>query len=309
MLRNKRGITLISLIITIIVLLILAGVVISFTVGNNGLIKKAMNIADKYEDSSNEEQNIINGYIGKIEENIKNEEVKEEPFTLASIGISPETTISEIVTNEDGVLNTILSNEEATQYLFDNFDDYNDVVNSQSSMQAIGNSNYALEILKETDIPEISNSPYWNLVYKNCIPRMTSDTSPSGIAYASNISYGSAYMALNQSGEINDCVCANQTFYVQYQFANDGIIPRKFLFFNSSDYGNGRNSTGYITASVDGTNYETIASFTNLPANTYNYLSINSRKKYKYYRCYLTSRNNSYSGNSHRIYVFNIYGL
>ena len=40
-LSKNRGITLVSLVITIIVLLILAGVTISLVVGNNGIIQKA----------------------------------------------------------------------------------------------------------------------------------------------------------------------------------------------------------------------------------------------------------------------------
>ena len=39
--NNKKGITLIALIITIILMLILAGVVISLTIGDNGIIKIA----------------------------------------------------------------------------------------------------------------------------------------------------------------------------------------------------------------------------------------------------------------------------
>ena len=45
MLSNKRGITLIALVITIIVLLILAGVTISMVVGDNGIVSKASNSA------------------------------------------------------------------------------------------------------------------------------------------------------------------------------------------------------------------------------------------------------------------------
>ena len=41
--KEKRGITLIALIITIIVLLILAGVTISMVVGDNGVLKQAQN--------------------------------------------------------------------------------------------------------------------------------------------------------------------------------------------------------------------------------------------------------------------------
>ena len=39
--KGKKGITLISLVITIVVLLILAGISINAVVGDNGIIKKA----------------------------------------------------------------------------------------------------------------------------------------------------------------------------------------------------------------------------------------------------------------------------
>lgn len=45
--RRSKGITLISLVITIIVLLILAGVVISLTIGENGILKNSTNAKEK----------------------------------------------------------------------------------------------------------------------------------------------------------------------------------------------------------------------------------------------------------------------
>ena len=39
--RNERGITLIALVVTIVVLLILAGVTITYALGNNGLFTNA----------------------------------------------------------------------------------------------------------------------------------------------------------------------------------------------------------------------------------------------------------------------------
>ena len=44
--RKVKGITLIALVVTVIVLLILAGVAINLTVGDNGLFKRAQNAAD-----------------------------------------------------------------------------------------------------------------------------------------------------------------------------------------------------------------------------------------------------------------------
>ena len=45
--NEKSGITLIALIITIIVLLILAGVSISIVIGDNGILNQAVNGADR----------------------------------------------------------------------------------------------------------------------------------------------------------------------------------------------------------------------------------------------------------------------
>ena len=40
-LKNKKGITLIALVVTVVVLIILAGVSINAVLGDNGIIKKA----------------------------------------------------------------------------------------------------------------------------------------------------------------------------------------------------------------------------------------------------------------------------
>ena len=53
--RNQRGITLIALVITIIVLLILAGVSIAMLTGDNGILSKAREAQTSTVKSSNEE--------------------------------------------------------------------------------------------------------------------------------------------------------------------------------------------------------------------------------------------------------------
>ena len=52
--KQVQGITLIALVVTI-VLLILVGVAINLTVGDNGLFKRAQNAADTYQDASERE--------------------------------------------------------------------------------------------------------------------------------------------------------------------------------------------------------------------------------------------------------------
>ena len=65
---TNRGITLVALIITIIVLLILAGVSLSF-VFNGGILDKAQQAVDKYQNESEKEQDILD----KIDKYLENE--------------------------------------------------------------------------------------------------------------------------------------------------------------------------------------------------------------------------------------------
>ncbi len=60
MLKGQKGITLIALVITIIILLILAGVTISLTLGENGLFKTAEGAAKNYVNEANKEKNLVN---------------------------------------------------------------------------------------------------------------------------------------------------------------------------------------------------------------------------------------------------------
>lgn len=55
-LKENKGITLIALIITIIVLLILSGVVINMTLGNEGIIAKAQSSVDAYKNAQEKEE-------------------------------------------------------------------------------------------------------------------------------------------------------------------------------------------------------------------------------------------------------------
>lgn len=63
----QSGITLVALVVTIVVLLILAGVSINLVLGNNGIISKSQNAADKYNETSQEEQNKLSSIDKFIE--------------------------------------------------------------------------------------------------------------------------------------------------------------------------------------------------------------------------------------------------
>ena len=66
--RKNQGITLIALVITVIVLLILAGVMIATLIGNNGILARAQEAKNKTEEAQKEEENILYSYEDKINE-------------------------------------------------------------------------------------------------------------------------------------------------------------------------------------------------------------------------------------------------
>lgn len=66
-LQNKNGITLIALVITIVVLIILAGVLINLTIGDSGLFTRAKTGAQDYKDAHQHEQAILDSAGDKID--------------------------------------------------------------------------------------------------------------------------------------------------------------------------------------------------------------------------------------------------
>ena len=71
--RNEKGITLIALLITVIIMLILAGVAISVLTGSDNLLSKTRDVADVYQQEAQNEankvqslMNDIDNYLGEI---------------------------------------------------------------------------------------------------------------------------------------------------------------------------------------------------------------------------------------------------
>lgn len=72
MFKKERGITLIALIVTIIVLLILAGVTISLAIKDQGIFNKAKTAGNKYTEQQTTEQTGLNTADEEMQ-NIMNE--------------------------------------------------------------------------------------------------------------------------------------------------------------------------------------------------------------------------------------------
>ena len=77
-LKQNNAITLVALIITIIVLIILAGVTLNIVLGNNGIINKAKQAKQNMTNASDEEKEWLSEAEGVIES------IEETPITNGS---------------------------------------------------------------------------------------------------------------------------------------------------------------------------------------------------------------------------------
>lgn len=66
-LGNTKGITLVALVVTIIIILILAGITMAFTLGPNGIIERAKDAKAKYEIASSNEETALNKLSNELE--------------------------------------------------------------------------------------------------------------------------------------------------------------------------------------------------------------------------------------------------
>ena len=89
-LKNEKGITLIALVITIVVLLILAGVTIATLTGDNGIITRANQAKEETEEAEKEEKNDLEkqaDFINEYTNGIEVEQVTDEnPGVLETEG-------------------------------------------------------------------------------------------------------------------------------------------------------------------------------------------------------------------------------
>ena len=65
--KSETGITLVALIITIIILIILAGVALNITIGENGIFQKSKEAVDLYKDSAQREESELDKLLGDME--------------------------------------------------------------------------------------------------------------------------------------------------------------------------------------------------------------------------------------------------
>ena len=107
--KKAQGITLIALVVTIVVLLILAGITIGLVFGPNGVVKKAQEAANKTNEAVINEQAQMNDVTSTIENMLNgvggSSETPEEPLPEGAVQFSP-------VEWEDGKASTVITTSE-----------------------------------------------------------------------------------------------------------------------------------------------------------------------------------------------------
>ena len=66
--KEERGITLVALVVTIVILLILAGVSLNLVIGNEGILKRSKEAADKYGKKAENEEQVLNNVENWMDE-------------------------------------------------------------------------------------------------------------------------------------------------------------------------------------------------------------------------------------------------
>ena len=124
------------------------------------------------------------------------------------------------------------------------------------------------------------------------IPVMTSNTAPSGVVSASSeysAAYG-AYKAFNGDDSSNGWASSSNPSWVQYQFADDGIIAKKVKLYHHYSGATGINLVWNVLGSNNGTDFETLATNLTIVNGDTEYLfSLDNNTRYKYYKFECTS--------------------
>ena len=196
--KNIKGITLVALVVTIIILLILAGISIS-VLTQTGLFGKAKQAERKSKDAQELEnltlgsyENSINNIDYSIRENdgFVNTEKKDLWTTwLYCANIDYRQYQSNNLLTNQKLMEDLMENRNSVDYLFQSTVFLlPKVIDSEIAMNALKNSDYALEkCIADRDITmKIINSNFKSVLDSKIrnVPKMTSNNSPEGECFS-----------------------------------------------------------------------------------------------------------------------------
>ena len=143
---REKGITLVALVVTIIILLILAGVTLNMALGQNGLFNRAQNTVDRYKKAQTDEEGMIKNLFAKIESGNNSGNDKEESKIKVELKVKEAEVTGEsipveaVVTDENGT-----EVKEGITYKW-----YKQEEGSETETEGANNSSHIFNSLDET---------------------------------------------------------------------------------------------------------------------------------------------------------------
>ncbi len=296
MIKQSKGITLIALVVTIVILLIIAGVTIQQLTGNT-LFEKAKLAREKQDNVQKSEDNILKEYEKAIKSDIRGSSSYDENIydiwttwlNLAGIENPEKYNEQDICSNND-IMNKVMNNEKALEYM----------LKSENFIKvAVLNSNVAMEQIKssETALNKIVNNDKWFNYMKNTAQNLlptydsTSNTKDGVTISASDSHPGTEeYRASDGNLSTNWSTYSGNynPHWFQVEFDKTKIVTSYYL---NGAYGTGTLYKFNLQASEDGNKWTSLEGnsihdgVNSSTAGEWKF-EINNKKAYKYYRIY-----------------------
>lgn len=198
------------------------------------------------------------------------------------------TTISEVL-NDATTLTTLIASANAVDYMVRSTTWATDVCADSTAMSLIGLDNYCAETLlaDSTWQTAIVDSTYFDQVLTKKVPTMTSDTTPSGLAFAGN-NGTNAYKAFDGSTATSWAASNNVLSYIGYKFTEATRIYKVVAYSGNSNqinYNVKYDDTGSSSTVVPNSNFSVGGSY----ANRYIHVNISEENPHLYWSVAATS--------------------
>ncbi len=271
--KEQKGITLIALIITIIILLILAGVTISLTLGDNGLFSTAKRAVSNYTNAAEQELGYFNQVNDMIEETMQGE------LTIS---------IDNINTKGFKINVTNTKTTKSDNIIFEYYLDDEKIVSTQEKYYVINNIDWEQEhtvYVKEFNGEKYKDTSKKYKLKSDGIPTLTSNN--SSIITEGDWRNGMhperyVYQAFDGDEQTLACPLESGAWGVGYSIGYDFGEP--VMMYKAS--GKIRMLGYKIQASNDNKNWEDIITSSS-PGNDNFVNEIINGKKYRYWRLYI----------------------
>ena len=199
------------------------------------------------------------------------------------------TTLAEVLADST-TLNALMASSDAVDYLAECPSWASSLCANESAMKAIGASDYASATLLADDdwCAAIMNSQYSSYVINAKVPKMTSDTTPSGqVLYSAQGSSDKGYMVFDESNSTK-WTTSSPPQYIGYDFGWTVSIHKLYLRAraNTPTY---MPTAFKLQGSSDNSTWNDVESYTNSVSSGDVYFMNTNDDAYRYWRLYVTS--------------------